>query len=93
MTKRAILILSMVGLMGCATTVWWGSPSNVRTTTLSVGMSKQQAQALLGPPQRMMTRELNGVMIETWKYLDRTLTFQNGLLQSWQSGSTKQDGS
>ena len=37
---------------------------------------------LLGPPQQMMVQELNGLMVETWKYLDRTLTFQNGVLQS-----------
>jgi len=48
-----------------------------------MGMSKSQVQALLGPPQHIMAQELNGVMIETWKYLDQTLTFSNGILQSW----------
>ena len=85
MPKRVLPLLALVGLLGCATTFWWGSPSNVRSTTLSVGMSKPQAQRLLGPPQQMLTQELNGMTVETWKYLNRTLTFQNGLLQSWQA--------
>ena len=76
---KLVLVMGLVGVLGCAATFWWGNKS----TTLSMGMSKQQVQALLGPPQQMMVQELNGLMVETWKYLDRTLTFQNGVLQSW----------
>ena len=72
------LCLMMTGL-GCATTVWWGSHSK----TLRMGMSEKQVHALLGDPQDMTTRHVDDLMIETWRYLDRTLTFQNGLLQSW----------
>ncbi len=80
MKKRSlVLMLMLAGVLGCATTLWWGSKS----TTLSFGMSKQQVQALLGLPQQTMTQELNGAMVETWKYLDRLVTFQNGVLQSW----------
>jgi len=38
---------------------------------------------MLGPPQDIMTQELNGMMVDTWKYVDRTVTFQNGVLRSW----------
>ena len=76
--------MSLVGLLGCAATMWWGNKS----ATLNLGMSRPQVQALLGPPQQAMTQELQGVMVETWTYLDRTLTFQNGVLQSWDSSAS-----
>ncbi len=75
---RALVLASFVGVLGCATTLWWGNKS----TTLSLGMSKQQVQTLLGPPQQIIAQQLSGMMIETWKYLDHTLIFQNGVLQS-----------
>lgn len=90
--KRAILVMGLAGVVGCATTVWWGSPSNMKSTTLSLGMSTQQAQALLGPPQHMVSQEVNGIMVETWNYVDRTLIFQNGILRSWQADSGGQEG-
>lgn len=67
------------GTLGCAATLWWG---NTRTT-LRLGMSKQQVQTLLGPPQQMMNQQLQGMLIETWQYLDRTVVFQNGVVRSW----------
>lgn len=72
------------GLAGCAATFWWGKQS----TTLGLGMSKQQVRALLGSPRQVMTQQLQGVIVETWTYLDRTLTFQQGALQSWGSLSS-----
>ena len=74
-------MILLLGISGCATTLWWGN----RSTTLRMGMSPQQAQALLGPPRQVLQQDLNGVMVETWKYLDRTLVFYNGILQSWSS--------
>ncbi len=74
-------------LTGCATQLWWGN----RSTTLTMGMSQKQAHDMLGDPQSIMQQELNGVMVETWKYLDRTLVFHNGMLQSWR-GAPQQDG-
>jgi len=93
MVKRIVLVLSFVGVLGCATTVWWQTLSKTYSRTRSVGMTKDQAQALLGPPQAVMTQRLGDLLIETWKYLDKTLTFHNGLLWSWQSGTTDQGDS
>ena len=79
---RVLTMVMVVGLTGCATTFWWGNKS----TTLSLGMTKEQVQALLGPPQQAIGQELNGMMVETWRYLDRIVTFRNGLVYSWQAG-------
>ena len=77
---RWLLLMALsAGCWGCGATVWWGN----RTATLHLGMSKQQVQQMLGPPQDIMTQELNGMMVDTWKYVDRTVTFQNGVLRSW----------
>lgn len=81
--KQVMVIAVLVSLAGCATTVWWGSPTNLRSTTLSLGMSKQQVQSVFGPPQSVITQQLGDLMVETWTYLDKTLTFHNGLLYSW----------
>ena len=83
MMKRTVLVVSLVGVMGCATTLWYGTPSNVQSTTLRIGMTQREAAAMLGSPKDIIGQDSDGVMIETWKYLDRTLTFQNRLLQSW----------
>lgn len=79
--RVSVLALMMAILLanGCAATLWAGK----RSTTLSVGMTKRQAQARFGSPQHIMSQELNGVMIETWRYLDRSLTFHDGRLQVW----------
>ncbi len=77
--KAIVVGLALVGVMGCAAKVWSGNTSK----TVSLGMSKQQVQALLGPPQQTMTQELQGMMVETWKYLDRTVTFHNDVVQSF----------
>ena len=79
--RRAHLLLAvaLAGVMGCAAQLWWGN----KTTTVRLGMSKRQVQALLGPPKDVMVQELQGMMVETWKYFDRTVTFQNGVVQSW----------
>jgi hypothetical protein len=34
-----------------------------------------------------MTQRVEDLLIETWKYLDQTVTFHNGLLHSWQAES------
>ena len=77
--QNILITLFLLCVWGCAATFWVGNKS----TTLRLGMSRQQVQALLGPPQQTMAHELNGMLIETWKYLDRTVTFQNGVVQSW----------
>lgn len=68
--------------------MWWGNQS----TTLSLGMSTQQVRTMLGPPQDITTQRLEGMMLETWRYLDRTLTFHNGLLHSWQLHRDQEPG-
>ena len=50
-----------------------------------MGMPQKQAHDLLGDPQSILQQPVNGVMVETWKYLDQTLVFQNGVLHSWQA--------
>ena len=69
----------LVSLTGCAATLWWGK----KQTTLRFGMTQQQVQTLLGPPQQVMSQQLQDMMVETWKYLDRTVTFHNGIVYSW----------
>ena len=83
MRKHWLLVFSVVGTIGCATTLWYGTPSNVPSTTLRIGMTQREAAAMLGSPTDIIGQDINGVMVETWKYLDRTLTFRHGLLQSW----------
>ena len=85
--KRLLLAVLMLGVMGCAASVWWGSPSHPKTASVRFGMSTSQVQRVLGPPQQTAAQELNGAMTETWTYLDRTLTFQNGVLTSWTSST------
>ena len=78
-----IVGLGLTGLAGCATTVWYGTPTNLKSTTLSIGMSQQQAQALYGSPAQISSQQIGNMLVETWKYLDKTLTFHNGRLSSW----------
>lgn len=78
--KRAVvgwLVAAQLGLAGCAATFWAGN----HATTVGIGMSKVQAETLLGPPRQMMRQELNGVLVETWKYADRSLIFHDGILK------------
>ena len=78
--KRAVvgwLVAAQLGLAGCAATFWAGN----HATTVGIGMSKVQAETLRGPPRQMMRQELNGVLVETWKYADRSLIFHDGLLK------------
>ena len=77
--KRFAVIGMLAAVMGCTTTCWWGN----RQTTLNLGMSKQQAQSLLGLPQQASSQQIGDAMIDIWKYMDRTLTFRNGILQGW----------
>jgi len=89
--KQTVIIgVSLLLAAGCATTFWWGSPSNVKSTTLSLGMSKPQVQAMFGRPRTIAVQQVNDMVIETWKYLNRTLVFQDGVLQSWQSAVEEQ---
>ena len=81
--KRWMLLVSLVGVMGCAAGVWYGNLSHRTSRTLAIGMSQQQAKSLLGSPQAVSAQRLQGVIVETWRYLDKTLTFHNGLLASW----------
>jgi hypothetical protein len=69
----------VLALPGCATRLWWGDKS----TTLSLGMSTQRVQAVLGPPQHMLTQQWQDVIVESWKYVNRSVTFHHGLVQSW----------
>ena len=81
--KRLVLVAVLAGTMGCAATAWYGNPLHPTSKTLSVGMTKSQVQSLLGPPQQAFVRHFNSIMIETWTYMDQTLTFQSGVLRSW----------
>ena len=87
-SRIMLLALFLMTATGCAATFWAGNKS----TTFRVGMSKQQAQAMFGQPQQIMTQELHGMMVETWRYMDRTLTFHNGLLYSWGVNPVNQSG-
>lgn len=80
MIKRALVVIGLVGILGCAATFWAGKQS----ATLNLGMSKEQAQAVLGPPQDVVTQQFQDLMVETWKYLDRTVVFHNGILYGWE---------
>ena len=71
--------MGLAAMMGCAAQVWMGNQS----ATLRFGMTKQQVAQTLGSPRDIVIQEVNGAMIETWKYVDRTITFQNGVLQAW----------
>lgn len=77
--RRALAVIALAGTVGCAATMWWGGKS----ATLRIGMSQQQVRALLGPPQQIMVQRAQGAIIETWNYLDQTIVFSNGLVQSW----------
>ena len=79
MVKRAVVAMALAAIVGCATQVWVGN----QTATLRFGMTKQQVAATLGSPRDIVVQEVNGAMIETWKYIDRTITFQDGVLQAW----------
>lgn len=84
MWRKLFVLVMIAGTLGCAATFWAGN----RSTTLSLGMSKQQAQALLGPPQQAISQEAQGMVVETWKYLDRILVFRNGSLYSMTTHSS-----
>ena len=85
MRRIAVCVISLA-MAGCATTVWYGD----RSTMLSLGMSKKQVQDRFGPPQDIMTHQLQGMMVETWRYLDRSVIFHNGVVQSWTLGAPAQ---
>ena len=69
--RKFVLVLALFGVLGCAAQVWWGR----KTAILSLGMSKQQVQSLLGPPRDVMAQELSEMVVDTWMYLDRPVTF------------------
>ena len=81
---RTLLAIALAAVLGCAAQFRVGR----QTTTLTVGMTKETVEGLLGTPNYTMVQELNGVLVETWKYLDRTVTFYDGIVYSWgaQSG-------
>ncbi len=79
MLKRTMVTMALAVTMGCATQVWVGNKS----ATLNLGMTKQQVAQTLGSPRDIIVQEMNGSMVETWKYIDRTITFNNGVLQAW----------
>ena len=83
----AVLGGLMTGAAGCATTVWYGSPTNLKSHTFSVGMPKQQVHQVYGSPQHIVTQQIGDVMVETWQYLDKTLTFHNNLLHAWSASA------
>ena len=78
MVSRALPLLAL-SLVGCAATVRW----NDHGQALRLGMTKRQAHALLGDPQDITVQRTQALLLETWKYVDRTLTFQDDVLQSW----------
>ena len=69
-------------LCGCAAKVWYGNPAQPNMATIHIGMTKDEARSLLGPPSNTLAQQLPGVLVETWKYVDRALIFHNGVLQS-----------
>ena len=86
--SKSCLSIVLSGLLaGCGLHLWWGN----RSTMLAVGMSKQDVQTMLGRPQQVMAQELNGLLIETWRYASQTIIFQNGIVQSWTSSSQRSD--
>ena len=78
--QRVLLAAGLIGLTGCAATFWAGKQS----ATLNLGMSKERVQAMLGLPQDVVTQQFQDLMVETWKYLDRTVVFHNGILYGWE---------
>ena len=79
MGRRSLRLLAALALLlpGCAATFWAGD----RATTLGLGMSQAQAQQLLGPPRQVMRQQMQDMLVETWKYADQALVFQNGVLK------------
>ena len=90
-TMRWVVVWSLFGLLGCSATMWYGNLLHPHSTTLSLGMSKAQVQTRLGAPQSVVTQQMQYMLIETWKYVDRTLTFHNGMLQSWAADAPAND--
>lgn len=82
--KLAVTLFLGFQCFGCAATFWCGN----KATTLRLGMTAERAQKLLGQPQNVMRQQTQGLLIETWQYMDKTLTFHNGVLQTWSGSSS-----
>ena len=78
--QRIVAAAVCLMLTGCAASGWWN-----QRTELRLGMSKPQVQAILGPPQRVTTQP--NMRLETWTYLDKTVTFHQDMLFSWEESS------
>ena len=79
MVRKLVVLAALVAAVGCAAQFWVGNKS----LRLRAGMSRQQARAVVGAPQEVMVRQQQGIMVETWKYLDGLLVFHQGMLSSW----------
>ena len=81
--KQGMATLGLACVLGgCAAGVWYGNPAQPNMATIHIGMTKDEARSLLGPPSNTLAQQLPGVLVETWKYTGRTLIFHNGVLQS-----------
>ena len=71
-------MLVWVGVLGCAAHVLGN-----KSLRLRYGMSRPQVRWTVGRPREIIVRQQQGVMIETWKYLDGALVFHQSILSSW----------
>ena len=103
--KTLSIVCSLVILAGCATapveqvTLAPLTPPPVPLAPAPVpmlGMTQRDAVALLGSPHDIVSNRMDGAMVDTWMYLDKTLTFENGILHSWsmtaRSGAAQTQG-
>ena len=90
--KTLSIVCSLVILAGCATapvrqaaTAPITPPSALLAPAPvpMVGMTQRDAVALLGSPHDIVSDRVEGTMVDTWMYLDKTLTFENGILHNW----------
>ena len=79
MIWRLMVAITLTGIMGCAATFWAGKASK----TVSFGMSKEEVQTLYGPPQHVVTQHVSELLVEVWKYADRSVTFRDGTVLTW----------
>ena len=78
------LLIAAAGVLLCAGVVGCASHRlGNKSLRLRYGMSRPQARAAVGAPQEVIVRQQQGVMIETWKYLDGALVFHQSMLSSW----------
>lgn len=79
MMRRLVVLAALVVAVGCAGRFLLGNKS----LRLRAGMPRQQVRAAVGAPKAVIVRQQQGVMIETWQYLDGALVFHQNMLSSW----------